>query len=293
MIRSGRGDVPDQCRGRVPGEGVNETMMNPSVYRTTRAALIILVLSALVISACSGRPDSPEALYGKMIDAYGGADGVDRITSFSGRGFMKKLPMIHVAESHPFDIFQNGLLLKSRVMDVRSGQLFDMRIIISDEKRIYQWSHTVGEMDVSSWERELIKYRFPHVLKWIGESGLEGEIILPDGEEGGAYGLRFRSGSDIISLGIDDKTFFLRDVTVTSASDTSFSSRDEYSDFLKVEGTWFPSRFTGYFDKNLYYEYFLVKIELDTELPGEFFAVTPEDTVGIRWAEVVGKPAEK
>ncbi|MCK4539242.1 MAG: hypothetical protein KAV42_10645 [Candidatus Krumholzibacteria bacterium] len=268
-------------------------MMNPSVYRTTRAALMILVLSALVFSACSGRPDSSEALYGKMIDAYGGADGVDRIVSFSGKGFMRKLPMIHVAESYPFDIFQDGLLSKSKMMDVRSGQLFDMRIIVSDEERIYQWSHSAGELAASSWEKELVKYRFPYVLKWIGESGLEGEITLPDDEEDGLFGLTFRSGSDIISLGIDEKTFLLRDVTVTSSADSTFNSRDVYSDFLKVEGTWFPSRFIGYFDRRLYYEYYLVKIDLDTELPVESFAITPEDTAGIRWLETAGKPVEE
>ncbi|MBU8922532.1 MAG: hypothetical protein KOO63_12005 [Bacteroidales bacterium] len=268
-------------------------MMNPSVYKTTRAALVILVLSALAFASCSGRPDNPEALYDKMLDAYGGEDGVNRIISFSGKGFMKKLPMIHVAESYPFDFFQNGLLTKSKMMDVRNGQLFDMRIIVSDEEKSYQWSYLAGNLLVSNWEREMIKYRFPYILKWIGDRAHEGEIILPVGEGNGFYGLRFQSKTDIITLGIDEKTFLLRDVTVTSLADSSFNSRDVYSDFLKVEGTWFPARFTGFFDRILYYQYYLVKIDLDAELPGESFAVTPDDTMGIRWLEADTKPAEE
>ncbi len=241
-----------------------------------------LVAAVAVLSAvsCSSRVDDPGDLFAKMVKAYGGKEKVGELTSFSGRGFMKKLSSTQVAESYPFDVFQDGQMVKNRLMNVREGHLTDVRVLIVDKEDGYQVSVTGGKSEMNKWEKSFIKYRFPCMLDWIPKSGIKGELLeRKEGEPD--YKLRYEIGDDIVTFLIDEKTFLLKGTEVRSRSDSTFISVDLYAEYLAMDKTWFPSRFSGFFGGRQYFEYYLTRVDLGTKFPEGFFAVLPEDTAGV------------
>ncbi len=247
--------------------------------RTVIVACITMLAVMSLLVSCSTKVKDPESAIDRMVKAYGGPDRVKFISTYSGKGFMRKLPIVHVAESYAFDIYQKEALFKSVVMNVKSGMLTDVRIHVTNSDESFQWSYSEGRKPVPQWQSDLFKYRFPYVFAWLRETS--GGELLEAGDDEAVCRVRYTNNDDIITLVIDKKSWLLKETVVESVSDSAFVSRDVYSDYRKVDGIFFPARFTGYMRGKYYYEYYLTKVEFGIEIPDDIFAVTAADTAKI------------
>lgn len=230
--------------------------------------------------SCAGSTDDPDVVIERMVKAHGGSIKIESIQSYVGRGFMKNLTSKSVVRSDPFDIFRRGPLYKNRLVKLRSGNVTDIGITIFDGNEGYQWRYGDGRSAVAAWQFEILKYLFPQVLEWVQGLDLSGEIVTSE-HEYYVERVRYVSGDDIITIAVDDRTWMLKEVRITSVSDSAFSFSESYDNYREVEGVPFPGRFTGKYRDNLYYEYFIPVIEYDVELPDSVFTVTAEDTIDI------------
>ena len=257
-------------------------MRIPRVTDLVKGLILPAAAAVILAVSCSSRVDNPDALFDRMVGAYGGKEKIGELTTFTGRGFMKKISSVQVAESYPFDVYQDGELVKNRIVNVEGGRMIDARILVIDKVEGYQYSVSGGMSGINRWEKGLVKYRFPGLLAWIPESGLKGELLEARAGETD-YRLKYENGDDIITYTIDGKTFLLKGNEVKSRADSAFVITDLYGDYLRMDDTWFPSRFSGFFGERQYYEYFLTRVDLWTKFPDGFFAVLPEDTAGIQY----------
>ncbi|MBN2070543.1 MAG: hypothetical protein JW814_03710 [Candidatus Krumholzibacteriota bacterium] len=239
---------------------------------------IALMAMGLLVISCSGEVRNADSAVERMMKAYGGEEKALRLMSYSGKGFIKKIPHVYVAESYPFDIYQKGPLFKNKVMIVEQGVLTDVRILVANKDELFSWTGLTGKGTVPAWELDLVKYRFPGIFGWVAETGSKAELLDSAGEDGTCK-VRYSNGDDLITLVIDTDSWLLKESVVESVSDTSFVSRDVYGEYRNIDGDWFPGRFTGYMRGKLYYEYLLVKVEIGIDIPDSIFTIIPEDTV--------------
>ncbi|MCK4237040.1 MAG: hypothetical protein KAX38_07955 [Candidatus Krumholzibacteria bacterium] len=251
---------------------------------------LILILAVCFLFSCSGRVDRPEVAVKKMICAYGGAEKIDFLTNYVGKGFMKNLSSKSVVSHYPFDLYQKDHLFKNRFVKVTRGKVTDIRVTVFDGREAYQWQYGEGKKDVPMWEFAILKYRFPLVLKWLRDSRAKGEIITDAGVEG-VCRMRYLDGDDIVTFSLDDKSWLLKEVEIQSATDSAFVYSEAYSDYRDMDGIPFPNRFTGTFKGQPYYEYFIPVIEYGVDLPDSLFKVTAEDTAEIFLQALTGEPA--
>ncbi|MDD3641898.1 MAG: hypothetical protein PHQ19_00315 [Candidatus Krumholzibacteria bacterium] len=249
-------------------------------FRPSRggAAAAAVALLGFAIASCSTGVEGPDDVVDRMLAAYGCPGNLPLLTSYTGKGFMKQLPVGHVAVSHPFDVYQKGSLYKMKTWQIREGMPVDMQVLAVGDTARTRWTYSAGYAPVPSWEVELLEYRFPLVLRWLPASGLEGRLIEERGEDG-AWRIRFEHDEDLLTLVVDGESWLLRGMILESAADSSFRFEETYGDYRKVDGIWFPNRFAARFRGRQYYEYLIPTIELGAELPDGIFAVLPEDTV--------------
>ena len=241
-----------------------------------KTALALAVTAALLMS-CSGSVSSPEQAVDRMVKAYGGEDNLLKLMDFEGRGFRKKIPGTQVVTHYPFDIFQSGRRYKTRTYRVSEGQAVDVQVVIVGDRETFAWSYSKGEAAVPEWEVDIIKYKFPAVLAYLTGGGAtlehrESEIW------DGLYHITFTDGDDRVDIGLDEKTWLVKETTVTSVSDAGFSFREEYSDYVKTDGIWFPGRFTGTFRDEEYYEFMVPVVVLGAGIADDVFTLQPGDT---------------
>ena len=232
---------------------------------------------ALLLVSCSGGVKDPQDALDRMIEAYGGEKNIPVLTSFEGRGFRKKIPAMQVATNYPFDIYQKGMMFKTRTYLVNSGQVQDIQLLIIGEKGMLAWTRSLGVTNPPRWEAEMIKYKFPAVLDWIATAEPEGTRV---GEElqDGMYRVRLQDGSNIITLGLDEETWLLGEVSIENVSDSTFSYIEAYKDYVKTDGIWFPNRFSGAFKGKPYYEYVIPVLRLGVDFPDGTFDFSESDT---------------
>ena len=238
---------------------------------------LALVASAALIASCSGNVKDPEDAVDRMLKAYGGERNVPLLTSFEGRGFRKQIPPGHVATNYPFDVFQRGMEYKTKTYRVLEGQLVDLQLFVVNESERFAWSRRKGEAAVPEWEAEMIGYRFPMILDNLNAGGLSLEHIESEYWDG-LYHIRFEERDNIVDVGLDEESFLVRQVTVVSVSDSSFSFREEYGDYVKTDGIWFPNRFTGYYKNVEYFEFLLPVVSFGVDFADDFFTVMESDT---------------
>ncbi len=248
-----------------------------------RVAAAALAAAAMLAIACSTRVNDPDTAIKKMLGAYGGAGKVKLLTSYTGKGFMRDLARKQVVRNHPFDICQRGALIKNRLMKVTKGKLTEVMVTYFDGTEAYQWKYGGTIKTVNRWEFDLLKYKFPLILTWIQESDITGEIVTGENDSAVCL-LRFENGNDIVTLTLDSKSFLLEKVEILSAADTAFVYSEEYGDYRKVDGIYFPNRFRGWYKGSKYYEYMIPVIEYGVELPDSIFSLLSSDSAGV-WKE--------
>ena len=248
----------------------------------SRVAVLIMgcTLCAAIVIGCAGGAGDASDVMKRMVRAHGGPDKIEMIQSYVGRGFMKNLASTAVAQSDPFDIYRRGRLFKNRIVKLRDGKAVDTGLTIFDGREGYQWRYGTGRSPVAAWQFELMAYLFPQILAWAQQPDLAGEIVTGE-HEYYIERVRYRSGDNIITIGVDDRTWLLKEIQIASVSDSSFSFSESYDNYREVEGVPFPGRFTGKYRNNLYYEYFIPVIKLEVELPDSLFTVTVDDTIDI------------
>ncbi|MBN1884539.1 MAG: hypothetical protein JW876_03310 [Candidatus Krumholzibacteriota bacterium] len=240
----------------------------------------ILLAGALAIAACAGNVDDPRVLVDRMIGAYGGEKGIERVENFVGKGFMRSLSNKAIATSHPFDLRQSGARIKTKMMRVERGRLVDVKIISSDGTNSWQYDWLTGRRDLAGWETEITAWRFPRVLRWAHEHVASASVV-PDDIEYGVALVAFEAGEDLVTLKIDEESWLLREVVITSLTDTSFVFSEQYGDYRVVDGTPFPNRFTGTYMGQPYFEYMIPVLELGVTSPDSLFGVLHADTADI------------
>jgi hypothetical protein len=139
------------------------------------------------------------------------------------------------------------------------------------------WSIKEGFTKSPAWKPETLRYRFPLVLEWLPESGVELQHVESNQDEG-LYNFKFENEKDEVTLMLDDETWLLREMTILSESESLFVFREKYDDYTKIDGTWFPTRYTGSIGHRTIYEYLIPVIELGVDLPDDFFVITESDT---------------
>ncbi len=249
--------------------------------------MIAVLCVTFMISCCGGAGDADNVIK-RMVKAHGGPDKIELVQSYVGRGFMKNITSTSVVQSDPFDIYRNGPLFKNRIMKLRGGQATDVGLTIFDGREGYQWRYRGGRSPVALWQFEIMGYLFPQVLVWARQPDLVGEIVTGE-HEYYIERVRYRSGDNIVTIGVDDRTWLLKEVRIASVSDTAFTFSEKYDDYREVDGVPFPNRFTGKYRDNLYYEYFIPVIDYNVELPDSLFAVTSDDTIDIVRPDTTGE----
>lgn len=244
------------------------------------AAVLLLAAGAMILHSCSSAVNNPEKAARRTIKAYGGEEKARQLSDFVGKGFMKNLSSRSVARSYVFDVYQSGKKFKHMVMKTTRGKLTDVIVTFYDGEQGFQYKYSGGKKDLVSWEVAMVKYRFPFVLTWMQDSGLTGEIVTGSGDEGVCL-LRYENKDDIVTLTMDSKSWRLKEVEVTSVTDSSFVYREAYDNYRLVEGVPFPGRFTGFYSGSRYYEYFIPSIEWGVDLPDSVFSVMVGDTVKV------------
>jgi hypothetical protein len=244
--------------------------------RTVNTALALIALAALA-AACSGGAGSPEGAVRKMVGAYGGEKNIPKLTSMEGRGFRKQLPLGHVATNYPLDVFQDGMKYKSRAYRVRDGQVVDVQLLVIGDTERFSWSRKTGAAVVSEWEVEMMSYRLPMILERLAR----GDLDLEHAESAywdGLYHVKFTEGDNVVDVGLDENSFLVSQVEISSVSDTSFTFKEEYRDYVKTDGIWYPNRFVGSYKGYDYFEFLIPVVRFGVEFPEGFFTVAPEDT---------------
>lgn len=252
--------------------------MSEKRARAPRAAAVFaILLTALIAWSCSG-DIAPDKAVDRMIRAYGGGEGVARLNSYIGSGFWKQVPLINVAVNYPFDVYQQGGRYKTVMWDVKEGVAGDMRLLLINETDRILWTHSEGFMEFPEWEAAILRYRFPLVIARLLSPGLpvrRDESELHDGR----YRLSFQEGDDLLTLVLDDRTWLLQEMHLENLSDTTLIFREFYGDYRRVDGIWFPNRFSATLRGREYYEYLIPVIEIGAEFPDDFFVLSANDTI--------------
>ena len=239
--------------------------------------LILGVIGAAILFSCSGAPGSADDVVERTVRAYGGPKKIALMRSFVGKGFMKDQLNQSVIRYWPYDHLQRDTMLKTKVALMDKGVAYNIRFTTFDGLN-YRVAEKNGDMNYPLvTELIRIEKRFPLILDWLRNSGLEGRL-KDDGDESGICRIEYADTYDLVEVGVDRKEWLIRYVRFESRTDSTRTFTEVYSDYWKVDGIPFPSRFTGTYTNNRpYYEYYFVKIELDADLPDSTFVLSEEE----------------
>ncbi|MCX5754417.1 MAG: hypothetical protein NTW97_12395 [Candidatus Krumholzibacteria bacterium] len=249
-----------------------ENVLKPAL-RFGGAALL-----ALAFVSCSGVPSSPEGAAKKMLRAYGGEKKAARLRNFAAKGFIKDLSSETVAKSYAFDVYRKGSLYKHKVMAAPVGKLTDVIVMYFDGTTSREWLQGKGIHTIPSMELGLLKYRFPDCIQWAQTAGKTGKMV-PVKKGDSVVRIRYTDGSEVITIALDRKSWFLSGVEITNTSDTAAVYTESYDHYTDIADIPFPQEFKATFRGAPYYEYLLSVVDLDADLPDTLFRVTNEDTI--------------
>ena len=237
----------------------------------------MLGVIAAILFSCSGTPRDADSVVDRMIDAHGGPKKLELLKSFAGKGFVKDQLGQSVIRYWPYDHFQRDTMVKTKVALMDKGVAYNIRYTVFDGLNYRIAEKKNDMMYMSPVEIVLIKFRFPLIFDWLRNSELEGKLT-DNGDESGICKIEYLDPNNVIEIGVDRKNWLLRYVRFEDRVGSMKSFKETYSDYWKVDGVPFPSRFTGNFmDVRPYYEYYFVKIELGADLPDSTFILSEEE----------------
>lgn len=253
--------------------------MKKSVHGIEGAArLAAAALGVLLVVSCSGAPRDPGRIARKLVRAHGGPRKVERIQTFTGKGFIRDLGDATVASSNAFDIYRSGERYKHRLLRPEGNTFGDAIVMCINAEGTWEWRKGEGLRKTSPMEFLRPRYRFPAMLSWIQEKGRFPELLGSRAKDGG-YRLRYRDGDFLLTVTVNHETWLLDAVEVQSAGDTTLSFSERYGAYTDLDGIPFPQRFAGSYRGQPLYEYLLSVVELQGELPDSVFTITNADTM--------------
>ena len=250
-------------------------MKGPSAARLAAAAL-----GVLLVASCSGTPRDPGRIARKLMRAHGGSRTIERIQTFTGKGFIRDLGDATVASSNAFDIYRSGEWYKHRMLRPEGNTFGDAIVMCINAEGTWEWRKGEGLRKASPMEFLRLRYRFPAVLSWIQEEGRSPELLDSRSKDGG-FRLRYRDGDFLLIVTVDRATWLLDAVEIQSSGDTTLSFSERYGAYMDLDGIPFPQRFTGAYRGQPLYEYLLSVVELQSELPDSVFTIADADTTSV------------
>jgi hypothetical protein len=259
--------------------------------KTGQAGLLLMLgLVTAVLFSCSGTPGDADDVVDRMIGAYGGPERIELMKNFVGKGFMKDQLGQAVVRNWPYDHFQRDTMLKTKVALIEKGIAYNIRYATYDGFNYRVANKNGDSIDRPPVDISLIKYRFPLIFDWLRNTELEGDIT-DNGDKSGICKIEYPGPVYSIEIGVSRGDWLLRYVRFENQKDSTRVFSEAYTDYWKVDGVPFPSRFTGKFqDMMPYYEYYFTKIELGADLPDSTFILNEEELALI--PEKGTKPAE-
>lgn len=238
----------------------------------------MLGFAAVMLFSCSGVPRDADEVVDRMIDAYGGPEKVELMESFIGKGFLKDQWSKSVIRYWSYDHYQRETMLKTKITLVQKEIVLDVRYTTYDGDN-FRFVNVDGDFPYRqpSIDIRLIEYRFPLLLGWLQSTELEGKLT-DNGDESGVCTIEYISPAYEIQIGVSRKDWLLSYVRLEDSADSTNVFEEAYTDYWKVDGVPFPSRFTGMSGEGtILYEYYFVKVEMGADLPDSIFAVSDEE----------------
>ena len=243
----------------------------------TGTAAAACALAALLASSCSDAPRNPERAARKLVQAHGGARRIERLGTFTAKGYMRELTDTVVVKSNAFDVYRSGERYRHVMTRTSGGGRGDIIVHWHDAGGTWEWSSRGGLRSVSPMELGLLRFRYPLVLSWIGEEGRAPEA-LETGPADRELRLRYRHADMLLSLVVDRTTWLLDRVEIRSTTDTTFLFRERYDAYMDLDGTPFPQRHAATYNGQPLYEYLLSVVELRGDLPDSVLTLARADT---------------
>lgn len=241
----------------------------------------MLGVIAAALFSCSGTPGDVEVVIDRMIDAYGGPEKLELLKSFTGKGFMKDQLGQAVVRYWPYDQSQRDTMLKTKVALMDKGVAYNIRYTTFDGLNLRIAEKNNDMLYKQTIEIERLEYRFPLVFDWLRNSGTDGKLT-DNGDESGICRIEYLDSYNVVEVGVDRDNWLLRYVRLEDRTDSMKVYTETYSDYWKVDGVPFPSRFTGTLRGGMpYYEYYFVKIDLGADLPDSTFILSEEELAQI------------
>jgi hypothetical protein len=241
------------------------------------AACAFAALGAVLAASCSNTPRNPERAARTLVRAHGGERRIERLGTFTGKGFIRDLADTVVAKSNAFDLYRSGERYKHVMTRTSAGKLDDVIIHWHNAEGTWEWSSRSQLRSVSPMEFGLLRFRYPLVLSWIREQGR-----TPESLEAGAgdrqFRLRYRHEDMLLTLVIDRSSRLLDGVEIRSTADTTFLFTERYGNYMDLDGTPFPQRYAATHRGKPLYEYLLSRVEIRSDLPDSLFAPARADT---------------
>ncbi len=250
-------------------------------FTGTAALLALAALGALLGASCSQTPRDPERIVRKLVHAHGGRGKIERLQTFTGKGFIKDLSDTVVVKSNAFDVYRSRERYKHLILRTAGGRLGDVIALCRNAEGTWTWRTRGGLMRVSPMELELIRYRFPMVLSWVQEKGRSPELLAGEASDRDLR-VRYRVDDVELTLAVDRKTWLLDGVEIRTSADTTFLFAERYDAYMDLDGIPFPQRNTATYRDMPLYEYVLSNVELRSDLPDSLFTLTGADTVRVR-----------
>lgn len=216
-----------------------------------------------------------------MIGAYGGPGKIELLKSFIGKGFIKDQLGQSMIRYWTYDHFQQDTMVKTKVAFTEKGIPYNIRFTTFDGLN-YRIAEKNGDQFYRlTTEYVMIEFRFPLIFDWLRSTDLEGKLT-DNGNESGICRIEFIDEYNIIEIGVNRENWLLQYVHFEGRPDSTKVFTETYSDYWKVDGIPFPSRFTAKFRKmRSYYEYYFTKIELGVDMPDSTFILSEEELAQI------------
>lgn len=225
--------------------------------------------------SCAGGGGEASRIAARALKSHGGDRAAGMLENYVGRGFMKALPVGREVRNYPLDIFIEGKAYKETMTFVSKGKPRARWVWISDGERTTKWSSEDRWLNNPDIEYDFLKYRYPRILGWLGDTPAGGEVIERSEE---AYRLEFTEGNDTVRISLYPGRWLLKSVEVENSA-RSLTYREEYEDYRDVDGIMIPNRARRSINGNAYCEAFTPSIEYGKTIPDSVFTILPEDTL--------------
>jgi len=223
-----------------------------------------------------GCSDSSRTVTSGIVSAYRGDSGIESILSYTGRGYLKVLPVGNKVENLHLDLFQDYRKYRVQYVDVFKGDVVDKWIWINNGSQRRVWATAPEMVNRPELEYRYLDYRFPMLLDWMRKYEGEAEVNKKDD----SYILEYQLAELVLKVTVGRKNRYIRRIDIEDRrNDLVFS--EDYTDYRRIEGIPFPNRVRKSINSEPYCEFFTPVIRYGESPPDSVFAISAADTAGV------------